>query len=913
MIASVFALALAKVNSSILRLCMAVVVFSIALPAWSQHKTNRRSALENLSRYEKVGAEATPPPNVNFDNEAAKAEAGFPHVDPKSVTSVDVKCREEGPVIMGNHPCRDKGATPGYLSRVEKFVKEALAIENYNYYIGSTTNFATGIGSLSATPVCNISQGEEHRNLLPKNSGCGKWCNVRVETSSILGLVTVGGDLFVDDKNGGCSREYGWFRGAFVQVMNYYKEKVFAEFRNKKVQLVDIEGVKPCAGIAADVIRAQAATDNALERVVAVQGIERAAAASCPHLEKSRGLASLGKKTPFENELNSHGACFMGMAQLRLASLWSGFLGCEIRWRASRDFEQEFGSIQQWVNETKVAISDRCKSFASSCEKGNGDSALAGNQSCDDKMRTRLFMQCYQKEVPLYLKNKLQRYNTSTPAEFPQDFSKNDEPTGDFGISFAALNVKALLSAMSRRRRNRKLGRALVALVAMALAFSGCSGDDPEIACQPCNPSLGSQQTGCIYQACMQTMYFCLQFDRITRKESKTNVVDPNVVLDREFGENATNTICITAKDQKSDVLTMGKLREEKFQAEIQEAYRTSFNATTRTYDCGDDCLSSLDPNNAQAQARKTWEAFLETHKLKAESIFKAAGDCREIGGLSRTEDDLEKYAETSGSASNNVSRLNSHDIAALQKVVGQLGVDAGGFGAGANCPQTPGTTNIDGRGGVTLDELAGDLAGLNRVLGGENLEIDEHKPSLAGGKGGGSSTAADRGGSPNKPSLSSVSRAPGSQSGLPTVALTGSSASQGGAQGMPQFKGLEGGGKQAGLEGSPALGEHQAGTLTAGTAFGESAAGGGGGAQSKSFSFGSQPDPSINGGGATDVKLGGASGPGSVFLGGVDLDSYFARVGKTSLFEVVNKRMNKWGNEIEVERQKGEFRRLSR
>jgi hypothetical protein len=134
-------------------------------------------------------------------------------------------------------------------------------------------------------------------------------------------------------------------------------------------------------------------------------GVEKAAAIKC-----AAGAGGAGGKVGMDSV--SVAACNLSRANMTRMSNWAKFLVCEMTWRTMKDFEDNFGGPDEWINSAKAQVQPKCQE-AAYCEK-NGQTV---DWLCGDGTRSRLLNECYQAQLPEYLRSRMSRYATSTPVE----------------------------------------------------------------------------------------------------------------------------------------------------------------------------------------------------------------------------------------------------------------------------------------------------------------------------------------------------------------------------------------------------------------------------------------------------------------------------------------------------------------
>lgn len=345
----------------------------------------------------------------------------------RNVTSVPVKCRKSGPEIAGSLPCDDlvpatpeeanpvscettafndksnrksaKGKKPGFKSTIKCLVREDIRHRTDNHYRGKPDGLLdTSDPSNPTVPVCNLSHGEVEKNWLPSNNSCGAYCNLDLDVS-----LTDGISLNV---NPPCQREAAWGRGAYVQIFNYYKEKVFEEFDSGKVLVTNFTGPKPCAPLAADLMGLQDQNENLTGPVTRMlaskQGVDEKADPKLIEQAASKEKC----KTSDEAQVTSVGACTMKQFQRTMRALWAEFLSCEIEARAIKEFYIQSHDIDTNSQQFKDYMMNACESRI----------CIA----CSGSKRNKEINTCYQQNLHGLFMIKLQKYKTHEPAEMPE-------------------------------------------------------------------------------------------------------------------------------------------------------------------------------------------------------------------------------------------------------------------------------------------------------------------------------------------------------------------------------------------------------------------------------------------------------------------------------------------------------------
>lgn len=470
-------------------LLCAVGAVGVSGTAWTDETTNNCPAFDQECLFQKTAVGALTRLPMTADETARNEKlAGIEALDYRNVTQADVSCRESGDIVMENRLCRGPS---GFFEQVKAMTRQELAVENFNTYRGFMTNFVTGALGTSPLPVCNIQKNETDYTNVPglATQSCGRYCEIKVSTKfSFPKLVNV--SVKVTDDNGSCSKEYGWYRGAFLQLENYYKEKVFSEFEKKSVALVDFgNGSRPCAALAVDAVRYQRAAEKRLADLVQRAGGEKEAA-------KVRCEPGKNGQDP-----TSQGACILSSLNISVRSVWAKLLGCELRYRAFQELERVVGVPADMTKRASEKFGDECKQEAN-C-----------GIFCGDEERSARANACYQRNIPVFWKNHLKTYETTSPMEFPamQKTSSSSGSTSDFA---GTLLVGALVSRGSRRKKRERQGfrpffaAAIIAIVG-CLSVIGCdegripAGSAPCIPCGTSNPSPGAKL--CVYEQCMRT------------------------------------------------------------------------------------------------------------------------------------------------------------------------------------------------------------------------------------------------------------------------------------------------------------------------------------------------------------------------------------------------------------------------
>jgi hypothetical protein len=318
----------------------------------------------------------------------------FKDVDPKTLTQVPVSCKNDGG-SMGRLPCDQ------LIPKVIKMNRTALATWEWNYYHGKLVDPTTGDVTPVQGPVCNMLAGEIDHNQF--NQSCGDFCQFKVSA----GLLPPSGSVdVVGSPPTRCARETAWGKGAGIQALNHYKEEVYKEFQAKNLQLVDLDGSRPCAEQAADVIRVSAGRDCSEDALNDKIGPD-AAKQTC---------ASSSEQSVCVHEAGNH----------QLDVLWELLLRCETVHRVLKDAYYKAMSRDAILNEVKGQAID-CALRVAACM-----AATLG--ICPDSTKSSIVNGCYKEKVPPFLQSKQQQWwSTSEPVEKPidpstikSDTSKND-------------------------------------------------------------------------------------------------------------------------------------------------------------------------------------------------------------------------------------------------------------------------------------------------------------------------------------------------------------------------------------------------------------------------------------------------------------------------------------------------------
>ncbi len=358
--------------------------------------TVRQQGVQESATRTKLDSEAETNRNVDGVAHQNAAEmrrsAGFEPVSPDSLTSIRLECETREPATLERLSCNGPVGR-GLVASIEDAVKRQLAVENRNTYHGIRTDYTGGLSAVSGTPVCNISKGEETRNY--RNQTCGDYCNMEID----IGLL--GADIRFNDRNDGCSWEYSQIRGAWVQILNYYKDVKLAEVRGRTVSLIDIEGERPCKQVAADYVTAQ----NALQRFY------RTAESNLTNQGfTAQQIATMQCNRASQD--SDHALCHIQQANRHLVSLAAKVVGCEIRWAATKTYNQYFSDPTQVISAAQQEIQPRC----AGCEDCIDDSGRA-DESCNNSKRSQCARRCYISQIHQFFKNRLRSYANTSAVE----------------------------------------------------------------------------------------------------------------------------------------------------------------------------------------------------------------------------------------------------------------------------------------------------------------------------------------------------------------------------------------------------------------------------------------------------------------------------------------------------------------
>lgn len=802
-------------------------------------------------------------------------------INAENIREIDLKscADQEKDAILGVKTCQDSKKFPnGFISTLKKATQYSLGVQNTNYYKGLKTNFTTGRHQMSPVPVCNLAAGEKDKNSI--GMSCGKFCKIDVDTS------LVGGGIKTSDQAGHCDREYGWYRGAWVQALNYAKEKTLNQLHSRKFQLTDYDGSRPCAEEAADLMRSQRAIQKTVQDIKGLyKGKEKdLEKLVCDSTISTRKIAMADKDV---KDPKSHSVCKMQMTELRLESLWSKFLMCEIHARATLDFEKELSNPGEFLASARSAIQPMCEE-AIKCKKGGNKVFTA----CTDDRRTKLLNECYRREMPKWFQKRLDRWKTSTPVEFQShDASKRPaKDSGPFENVAIEMSLFAFLSLIKPRKRKPAQWIQLIKSNAhqwvlvftfCSFVFSGCNCDDNKMECLPCKET--SQQTkGCLLNGCLSALYTCISLGNAnghaTGKESRILETDAKD-FDRKYDNRSAffAHVCITPENS-TDQGALNLIHDPQFlEMLLSKANdQTDFNKEDRKRNF-ESYVKSLQASYGAA--------------LKVVPLEEAQGNCREAAGIPR--DVSGEGEEYKAVAENNAtSLLTAEQKAAMEEAIlnrakqPQTAEEMAQLG----CPSTPTPGGWpSGGGGGDSNGIAQDLADVRDLFGLSNVDA-EKTPLAEDNQGGG---AASEGYTPYGNGAPNDSAKPMDPStGFPKVQTT---AGGFGASDPSAHKGL-GGDFGAGKEELAAFAEEEKPKeLTTGTEFEatENTVGGPKNSGSSLFNLSGAGDAGI-GRGVSSADFGTGSG------GIQDLESYLSANNKWSLFEIVNKRMDQWSTELE-------------
>lgn len=582
-------------------------------------------------------------------------ESVFDPLESSSVNSASVYCAEGGPGLLGLASCADENGKPGFMSHVKDAVRTMLRERNKNAYHGAKLDPAFGIGGQGAVPVCNISNGEgedigldqydgngklvkkskNHNWMGPKNrfGSCGTICDMSLEVGMTSATFHVG------DKGGAaCTWEYGQYRGAILQMQAFYRDIVFNQFEKKTVPLVSIDGERPCQELAADIMRLQKAIKKVSNEFVEFHGGDRSAVADlkCPYAgsgDKGSGLEAKGAQDGDRSAPVSSGVCSLTMANLSLRALWSQLLVCEVTWRAGKVFEDNFGSPDNFVKSVKSAMKKSCAESAR-CRL-NGVKQCSGIGCCGDGLRTRLFRNCYMREIPKFLKDRMKAWpgtvdvpTNAPPAPASTDNTKKTSKKSDSEAAMA-LALGSLAGGARRTGRTAKgryMQKVIFAffLVLVAAFGAGCGCEDEELGCKPCE-KLENQSKGCVYKACIAALYKCFHNPYGKDMYSSVSCLSP---LDLEKDFQVLTTV-FNGEGEKVCLKKEHNGLKSKFDDELAMVTGTTAPPPAGTMlGFGGFSGVTYHPNEQELERFKT------EHEMKLVSIFEASADCANLVGM---------------------------------------------------------------------------------------------------------------------------------------------------------------------------------------------------------------------------------------------------------------------------------------
>lgn len=301
----------------------------------------------------------------------------YPKIEYEKLTEIKMKCRAGGPELMGTKNCKE------LKKQIKALAKSRVQTMSQDYYYGrSVTDWVTGEAKEVQRPVCNITAGEKSKNLFGED--CGPMCKVKIRT----GLGSGDGEL-----TGPCVKEAAHSRGAYVQILNFFAEKVFEELKKGTIQLADYDGRRPSAPMAADTIRMQEGFETVMNEFVITAGLEKVASLKCvDSVDRATAIAP----------------CRMQAGQNYIASQWAMFLAHEISVRTTKEFYEQWPKI---LGSVAGCIASKC-SDSVSCS------------TCSDSERSRKATRCYQNHFDRCLIPLLDKYKTKEEIKILVENSK---------------------------------------------------------------------------------------------------------------------------------------------------------------------------------------------------------------------------------------------------------------------------------------------------------------------------------------------------------------------------------------------------------------------------------------------------------------------------------------------------------
>ncbi len=307
--------------------------------------------------------------------------------------AVTVPCREGTSTVLKNLPCEGPGET--LLGQVKAEFNKRFELEAAWFYRGRKILWSTGELVTFPKPVCNLNAGEVDRNSLAGDSSCGEYCKLRVSKSLTGASVKV----LTDTTGRSCIRETAWYNGAWLQAKNFYRKQVLAEWATKRVTLVDFDGTRPSASVAAAAVDITNMSNGFIADWSKTQGADQVAQIKCVGNDDQAAASQAG--------------CRMEMLSRRLVTGWVLLLGHEMNLRTQKDFINRFKDQNSMMDGAQSAIGDACQSECTCI-------------TCSDNELSNCANRCYQREIVKYLRGHLTYWDTG--GDYPRAGAQPKDP-----------------------------------------------------------------------------------------------------------------------------------------------------------------------------------------------------------------------------------------------------------------------------------------------------------------------------------------------------------------------------------------------------------------------------------------------------------------------------------------------------
>ena len=312
--------------------------------------------------------------------------------------SVTVPCRDGTGAVLKNLPCDGPGDT--LLGQVKAEFNKRFDTEAAWFYRGSKIRFSTGELVTFPKPVCNLNAGEIDSNSLAGDSSCGDYCKLQVSKSLTGASIKV----LTDTTGRSCIRETAWYNGAWLQAKNFYRKQVLAEWSTKQVSLVDFDGTRPSASVAAAAVDITNMSNGFIADWTKSEGPDQVAQMKCQGNTDQGGASQAG--------------CHMEMLSQRLITGWVLLLGSEMNLRTQKDFINRFKDQNGMMDNAQNAIGSACQ----------GECTCI---TCSDSELSSCANRCYQREMLKYLKSHLTFWDTG--GDYPRAGAQPTQPLSGGG------------------------------------------------------------------------------------------------------------------------------------------------------------------------------------------------------------------------------------------------------------------------------------------------------------------------------------------------------------------------------------------------------------------------------------------------------------------------------------------------